>query len=136
MATVFELDKIQGNPIKDGLGAFRRFFESTRAELGVAVSCLFNSCCRRYASHSWGYLLLMYIVCKNLVLDLTRALQIELAARTLPSRIAARTLSGDLAIIYGRVDSNELEIASAIPLVEQVVQNEPDLNIFGLLHLI
>jgi hypothetical protein len=48
---------------------------------------------------------------KILVLDLTQALQIEPAARTLPSRIADRTVSGDLAILYGRVDSNQLDIA-------------------------
>lgn len=35
-------------------------------------------------------------------------------------------ISGDLAILYGRVDSNQLDIASAIPLVEQIVRNEPD----------
>jgi hypothetical protein len=69
---------------------------------------------------------LTYIVVKNLVLDLIQALQIEPAARTLPSRIADRTVSGDLAILYGRVDSNQLDIASAIPLVEQIVRNEPD----------
>jgi len=60
------------------------------------------------------------------VLDLIQALQIEPAARTLPSRIADRTVSGDLAILYGRVDSNQLDIVSAIPLVEQIVRNEPD----------
>ena len=61
-----------------------------------------------------------------MVLDLIQALQIEPAARILPSRIAERTLSGDLAIIYGRVDSNQLDIASAIPLVEQIVGNGHD----------
>jgi hypothetical protein len=61
-----------------------------------------------------------------LVLDLIQALQIDPAARILPSRIAERTLSGDLAIIYSRVDSNELDVASVIPLVEQFVRNEPD----------
>lgn len=76
----------------------------------------------------WLAFLLTYIVVKNLVLDLIQALQIEPAARTLPSRIADRTLSGDLAILYGRVDSNQLDIASAIPLVEQIVRNEPDVS--------
>ncbi|KAH8812673.1 hypothetical protein F5884DRAFT_832286 [Xylogone sp. PMI_703] len=61
---------------------------------------------------------------KNLVLDLIQTLQIEPAARALPSRIASRTLSGDLAITYGRVDSNELDLVSAIPLVEKIVCNE------------
>jgi hypothetical protein len=70
----------------------------------------------------------MYIVVKNLVLDLIQALQIEPAARTLPSRIADRTVSGDLAILYGRVDSNHLDITSVIPLVEQIVRNELDVS--------
>jgi len=65
-------------------------------------------------------------VVKNLILDLIQAMHIEPAARTLPSRVADRTVSGDLAILYGRVDSNQLDIASAIPLVEQIVRNEPD----------
>ena len=69
--------------------------------------------------------MLTYIVVKNLVIDLIQGLQIEPAARTLPSRIADRTVSGDLAILYGRVDSNQLDIASAIPLVELIVRNEP-----------
>jgi len=68
----------------------------------------------------------MCIAVKNLVLDLIQTLQIEQAARILPSRIAGRTLSGDLAILYGRVDSNQLDVAFAIPLVEQIVGNKPD----------
>jgi hypothetical protein len=38
MATTSELDIISSNPIKGGLGIFRRLFESTRADLGVADS--------------------------------------------------------------------------------------------------
>ncbi|KAF8846692.1 hypothetical protein BDZ45DRAFT_719281 [Acephala macrosclerotiorum] len=63
---------------------------------------------------------------KSLVLDLIQALLIEPAARILPSRIADRTLSGDLAILYSRLDSNQLDSALAIPLIEQIVGNEPD----------
>ncbi|KAG9242164.1 hypothetical protein BJ878DRAFT_536067 [Calycina marina] len=69
---------------------------------------------------------LTYIDVKNLVLDLIQALQIEPAARILPSRIAERTLSGDLGLLYSRVDANQLDIAPAIPLVERIVRNEPD----------
>jgi len=70
--------------------------------------------------------LLMYIVIKSLVLDLILALQNQPASRILPSRIGDRTLAGDLGILYGRVDSNQLDIASAIPLVEQIVSNQPN----------
>jgi hypothetical protein len=38
MVTVSELDKIRSNPIKDGRDTFRRLFESTRVDLGVAGS--------------------------------------------------------------------------------------------------
>ena len=63
---------------------------------------------------------------KNLLLDLILALQNQTAARILRSQIGDRTLAGDLGILYGRVDSNQLDLASAIPLVEQAVKNEPD----------
>ncbi|PMD49861.1 uncharacterized protein K444DRAFT_284673 [Hyaloscypha bicolor E] len=116
MATASELDKIRYNPIKERLGAFRRLFESIRSDLGAASSS--------------GAVQIVFAtattpVIKNLVLDLIQALQIEPAARTLPSRIANRTVSGDLAILYGRVDSNQLDIVLAIPLVELIIRNEP-----------
>lgn len=38
MAAASELDEIHVNPISEGLGAFRRLFESTRAELSVGAS--------------------------------------------------------------------------------------------------
>ncbi len=38
MATASELDKIRSNPIKEGVGAFRRLFESTHSDLGAALS--------------------------------------------------------------------------------------------------
>jgi hypothetical protein len=61
-----------------------------------------------------------------LLLDLILALQNEPAARILPSRIADRTLSGDLTILYSRVDSGQLSVVLAVPLVEQVLSSEPD----------
>jgi hypothetical protein len=76
-------------------------------------------------------LLLICLVVKNLVLDLILALQIEPAGRLLPSRIGDRTLSGDLGILYGRVDSNQLNIALSIPLVKQIVNNAPDVVIWS-----
>ncbi|KAM3066402.1 hypothetical protein ACMFMG_012092 [Clarireedia jacksonii] len=68
----------------------------------------------------------MYIVVKSLVLDLILALQNQPASRILPSRIADRTLSSDLTILYSRVDSNQLDITLAIPLVDHIVKNELD----------
>ena len=66
-----------------------------------------------------------------MVLDLIQALLIEAAARIFRSRIADRTLSGDLAILYSHVDSNQLDITLAIPLVEQIVRNEPGVPIWN-----
>lgn len=66
----------------------------------------------------------MYIVVENLVLDLIQILQIELGARILFSRITDKIVSNDLAILYGRMDSNQLDIVSAISLIEQIVSNK------------
>ena len=63
------------------------------------------------------------VTSKNLVLDLILALANEAAARILPSRIADRTLSRDLGILYSRVDANLVNIVSFIPLVELIVRN-------------
>jgi hypothetical protein len=38
MAAVSELDIIRSNPIEEGLSAFRRRFESTRADPEIVVS--------------------------------------------------------------------------------------------------
>ncbi len=70
------------------------------------------------------------------MLDLIGALQIEpaariLSSRILSSRIADGTLSGDLAILYGRLDSNKLDSASIIPLVERIVASEPNAPIWN-----
>jgi hypothetical protein len=132
MATASELDKIRCNPIKDRLATFRHRFESTRSNLDVPSSSdvtqtVFSTAVTAgMAQFLMAEPLLIYIDVKNLVLDLIQALQIEPAARTLPSRIAERTLSGDLGLLYSRVDANQLDIASAIPLVEQIVSNKPN----------
>jgi hypothetical protein len=135
MATAYELDKVKCNPIKERLATFRRLFESTRSDLDVASSSdeveavFFSGCHHWYGSASRGYpQLLTHIVAKNLVLDLIQALQVEPAARILPSRIADRTLSGDLATLYSRVDSNQLDITLAIPLVKQIAGKRTDLE--------
>ncbi|KAH6714653.1 hypothetical protein BKA61DRAFT_735039 [Leptodontidium sp. MPI-SDFR-AT-0119] len=112
MATNSELDKIRCNPINESLGAFCHLFESTRSELGVALA---SSTAQIVFSTA------LVVDIKNLLLDLILALQNQTAARILGSRIGDRTLAGDLGILYGRVDSNQSDFASAIPLVKQVV---------------
>ncbi|TGO43961.1 hypothetical protein BCON_0689g00010 [Botryotinia convoluta] len=117
MATASELDKIRSEPIKEGLGTFRRRFESIRSDLGIALSSDTVQIVFSTAATT---------VVKSLVLDLILALQNQPASRILPSRVADRTLSSDLAILYSRVDSNQLDSISAIPLVEQILRNDPD----------
>jgi len=58
------------------------------------------------------------------VLDIIQVLLIEPAARLLPSRIAKRSLSGDLAMLYCMVDSNELNLELVVPFLEQIVGND------------
>jgi len=71
--------------------------------------------------------LLLYIVGRNLLLDLILALQNEPVVCILPLRIADRTLFGDLTILYSRVGSNQLSVVLAVFLVEQVLSYESDL---------
>lgn len=68
----------------------------------------------------------MFVVVKSLVLDLIVTLQNQPASRILRSRIGDRSLGSDLAILYVRLDSNQLDTALAIPLVEHIVRDEPD----------
>jgi hypothetical protein len=72
----------------------------------------------------------MYVVVKSLVLDLILALQSQPAARVLPSRNSRGTLLGDLSAYVTLVDSNNFDIKSAIPLVELVINNAPDVEIW------
>jgi hypothetical protein len=47
-------------------------------------------------------------------------------ARILPLRIADRTLSGDLTILYSRIDLYQLSVVLAMPLIEQVLSLKRD----------
>ncbi|KAE8441377.1 hypothetical protein EG329_005004 [Mollisiaceae sp. DMI_Dod_QoI] len=122
MANVSELDKIRSNPIKDGLSAFRSRFESTRLDLGVIVTSDTAQAVLSVAALA---------VAKNLVLDLILALQNEQAARILPSRNGQGTLLGDLSGHISLVDSNNFDIISTIPLVDRVINNAPDVDIWS-----
>ncbi|KAH6661767.1 hypothetical protein B0J14DRAFT_707992 [Halenospora varia] len=121
MATTSELSKIKSDPIKGGLDPFRRLFELTRVDLGIAIS-----------SHAVQAVFSTAVttVAKNLVLDLILALQSRPAARVLPSRNSRGTLLGDLSTYVTLVDSYKFDIKSAIPLVELVINNAPDVEIW------
>ncbi|KAH7304358.1 hypothetical protein BKA65DRAFT_610906 [Rhexocercosporidium sp. MPI-PUGE-AT-0058] len=111
MATASELEKIRSNPIKEEVGAFRRLFESTCTDLGVALSSDTVQIVFSTAATA---------VVKSHMLDLILALQNQLVSRILRSQIGDRTLASDLSILYGRVDSNQLNIALAIPLIDHI----------------
>ena len=114
MATTNELQIIRSNPVNDGLGAFRRLFEVTRVDLGIAVTsgavqAVFSTAVTAgRVPFAWLYHLLMYIAAKNLVVDLILALQSQPAARILPSRNSRGTLLGDLSAYVTLIDSNNL----------------------------
>jgi hypothetical protein len=80
MGNTSNLDIISSNPVKDGLCAFRRLFESTRVDLGVVESSntvqavLSAATVADSARIIVAVLLLTNIVAKNLVLDLILAL--------------------------------------------------------------
>jgi hypothetical protein len=74
-------------------------------------------------------ILLTYI--EDLVLDLIGALQTFPAARVLRSQIDRKTrLRADLFGLGSKVGSSDFDIKSTIPLVELVVNNAPDLEIW------
>ncbi|KAJ8065090.1 hypothetical protein OCU04_005803 [Sclerotinia nivalis] len=124
MANISNLDIISSHPIKDGLCAFRRRFESIRINLGVVES---SNTVQAVLSAATG------IVAKDLVLDLILALQNEPAARILPSRNGHGALLRDLSsqITLPLLESNNFDIISAIPLVERVINFVSDVEIWN-----
>ena len=73
----------------------------------------------------------MSTVIKSLLLDLILALQTEPAARFLASRIVDRALAGDLTILYSRVESSQLSVKLAIPLVRLVLRQDPSVQVWS-----
>ncbi|KAH6704090.1 hypothetical protein BKA61DRAFT_702673 [Leptodontidium sp. MPI-SDFR-AT-0119] len=98
-------------PIKDGLSAFRSLFESTRLDLGIVTT--------------------PDTVQAVLSAAAVAALQNEPAARSLPSRNGQGSLLGDLSGHITLVDSNNFDIISAIPLVDLVINNASDVEIWS-----
>ena len=76
-------------------------------------------------------LFLTYIGLKNLVLDLILALQTLPTARLLPSPNNRGTLFGDLSRFNAVVDSDDFDIKSVVPLLEQVIKRAPDKDIWS-----
>jgi hypothetical protein len=68
----------------------------------------------------------MYVVVKNLVLDLILVLQTHDTTRSLPSRKGSANLLEDLFSLGSTVFSDNFDINSTIPLLELVVNNASD----------
>jgi hypothetical protein len=78
-------------------------------------------------------LFLTYISLKNLVLDLILALQTLSTVRLLPSLNNRGTLFGDLSRFNAVVDSDNFDIKSVVPLLEQVIKRTPDKDIWSVI---
>lgn len=70
--------------------------------------------------------MLKIIVGKGLLLQLLSALQIQPTAQLLPSQVGDGTLLNDLYTLQSCIFLNQCDIASAIPLVKQLVDNKGD----------
>ncbi|KAG9240328.1 hypothetical protein BJ878DRAFT_571127 [Calycina marina] len=121
MAAIEEANIINSQPIKEGLVAFCHQFESSRARLGFVGSSRAIEDILSTESASEKYL----------VLDLIGALQTLPAARVLRSQIDHKTrLRADLFSLGSKAGSSDFDIKSTIPLVELVVNNAPDVEIW------
>ncbi|PQE09263.1 serine threonine- kinase Sgk2 protein [Rutstroemia sp. NJR-2017a BBW] len=114
-----EAEIINSHPIKEGLVAFRRQFESSQVRLSfVELSRAIED-------------ILSAESASDLVLDLIETLLTFPAARILCSPIDRKTrLRADLFSLGSKVGSRDFDIKSTIPLVELVVNNAPDVEIW------
>ena len=133
-------DIIISKPIGEGLDGFRGLFRSTCQGLGISqlqdsseqvrllVEVAGNGKTRIFLQFCFW---LTHIDARGLMLDLVSTLQVLPAARSLRSRNNRGTLGGDLAIVYSRLDSNEVDVISIIPLLKQVIKPALDLDIWN-----
>ncbi|PQE07985.1 hypothetical protein CJF30_00011335 [Rutstroemia sp. NJR-2017a BBW] len=119
MDAIEEPDIINSHPIKEGLVAFRRQFESSQVRLSfVELSRAIED-------------ILSAESASDLILDLIVALQTCPAARILCSPLDRKTrVRADLFSLGAKVGSRDFDIKSIIPLVELVVNNAPDVEIW------
>lgn len=72
---------------------------------------------------------------RDIVLDLIASLQLVPAARFLPSRSSRGSLSGQLALLFHRVDNGQYSALALVPLLSAVMESRPDINIWDLVYL-
>ncbi|KAI9765253.1 MAG: hypothetical protein M1839_005600 [Geoglossum umbratile] len=117
-------DIIASKPIEDGLDRFRRLFGSRCKDLGISEL--------RDAPKQVVLLIEAASTdAKDLILDLISTLQVIPTARSLRSRNDRGTLSADLATFYLQLDSNEADVKSVFPLLEQIIGGAPDPDIWN-----
>lgn len=133
MTTTSKVDDVGQNSIYDASGTFRRSFAATCGELCVednSVRAVFSAAPIAGASQvrlsAALQIMLMYVVVKNLVLDLILVLQTHDTTRSLPSRKGSANLLEDLFSLGSTVFSDNFDINSTIPLLELVVNNASD----------
>ena len=131
MTNLSRSEIIRSKPIGEGLNAFRDSFSSagdpgTSSSLDAAHQRGNEGDVHRPAIEFF----LTYIGLKNLVLDVILALQNLPASRLLPSRTGRGTLSGDLSRFYSVVDSDGFDIERTIPLLNAVLHNAQDEDVW------
>ncbi|KAI1655018.1 hypothetical protein F4813DRAFT_392009 [Daldinia decipiens] len=115
-----EADVVNSHPIKDGLVAFCHQFKSSRARLDVIES---STAIEEVLSAEFG---------SDLLLTLILTLQTLPVARILHSQINLNTpLILDLLNLASQVVLSGFDTKLAIPLIELVIKNAPDIEIWN-----
>ncbi|OCL07126.1 hypothetical protein AOQ84DRAFT_320397 [Glonium stellatum] len=102
---------IRSNPIDDGLKSFCVALNSSKLGISATPNIINQSDSEEL---------------KNIVVDLTVALQKLPAARLLPSVTGRGTLRSDLLRLGSSVDSDDFSIERIIPLLKAVLSAESD----------
>ncbi|KAH0538579.1 hypothetical protein FGG08_004829 [Glutinoglossum americanum] len=143
MTDLSDPDITASKPIGKGLDGFRRHFESRfegfrnlKLQGSMERSTEHVKLLVKVAGDGKTRILLQsrHMDAKSLILDLVSALLVLPAARVLRSRNGRGTLAGDLGTLYFQLDSNEVDPKSIIPLLQQVIEPAPDLDIWNAVY--
>ncbi|KAL9019595.1 MAG: hypothetical protein Q9185_003137 [Variospora sp. 1 TL-2023] len=116
-----ELKAIRCHPLKKGLNHFRTTFKSRylKSKSANVTEVVHRLTCE---APDGGV--------QNVILDLIGALLNQPAARVLLSRIGTGPLSGDIGTLYGRLSSNQEHARHVGPLIELVLHDAKDRDIW------
>jgi hypothetical protein len=123
---------IRTNPIRDALNPFRDAYNSTCERLGLPPStdALGQIGDKGDPATLFPMSILTCIEFKNLALDIVLALQGLPASRLLPSNTCRGTLLTELSSLIPVVESDQLDAERIVPLLQAVINKEPDDVIF------